>query len=163
MKNFLKSMLVVGGIVSMLLCGAEPVVAAQTVSRGSEQSSFAGSPDYFTGEVRVQMLFPDNETARYGGAYVTFAPGARTAWHSHPAGQNFLIIKGVCWTQTWQGQRVEARPGDTVWCPVGVKHWHGASPDGEMTHLALTGVADDGSNVEWMEHVTDRQYYGDAV
>ena len=163
MKRFMKSLAVSGLLIAAALGGggqAAAQEAQQVVYRGQEQASFAGAPEYFTGAVRVEMLFPSNETARYGGAYVTFAPGARTAWHTHPAGQRLLVTKGVCWTQAWGGKRVEARPGDAVWCPPGIKHWHGASPDGEMTHLALSGETKDGKNVTWLEQVTDRQYYG---
>lgn len=131
---------------------------SQVIYRGETQTSSKGSAEYFTGDVRIDPLFPPNDTARYSGAYVTFAPSARSAWHTHPAGQHLVVIKGVCWTQTWNGTKTEAHPGDTVWCPIGVKHWHGASPDGEMTHMALTGMLD-GKNVTWMEHVTDEQYY----
>lgn len=144
--------------------GIGGVASAQDVSqkvyRGQEQQSFVGASETFSGDVRVQMLFPTNATTQYGGAYVTFAQGARSAWHTHPAGQQLVVVKGICWTQEWNGKRIEARPGDTIWCPSGVKHWHGASTDGEMTHLALTGVSENGANVEWLEKVTDLQYYG---
>lgn len=131
----------------------------QIIYKGAEQTSMQGPAEYFTGSVRVQPLFPSNETAHYGGAYVTFAPAARSNWHTHPAGQHLVVVKGVCWAQTWDGVKSEANVGDAVWCPSGIKHWHGASPDGEMTHLALTGMKD-GQNVTWLEKVTDEQYYG---
>lgn len=130
----------------------------QVIYSGVEQAAVKGPEAYFTGEVRIEPLFPDNDTAHYTGAYVTFAPRARSNWHTHPAGQHLVVVKGVCWTQTWNGEKNQARAGDTIWCPVGVKHWHGASPDGEMTHLALTGMKE-GQNVTWLERVTDEQYY----
>lgn len=129
----------------------------QTVERAGSQPSTKGSAEYFTGSVRVDMLFPANEAAPYSGAYVTFEPGARSNWHTHPAGQRLIVTHGVGRTQEWDGPIVEVRAGDHVWCPPGVKHWHGASPTTAMTHIALTG-ARDGKNVEWMEKVTDEQY-----
>lgn len=127
---------------------------------GSQQS-FKGPAEYFTGDVQVEMLFPANETAHYSGAYVTFAPGARTAWHLHPAGQHMVVTSGVGLTGTWDGPVVETKEGDTVWCPPGVKHWHGASPGSTMTHLVVTGELD-GENVVWKEKVTDEQYSAKA-
>jgi quercetin dioxygenase-like cupin family protein len=116
-----------------------------------------GPAEYFTGDVRIDPLFADNESAPYAGAYVTFSPGARSAWHTHPAGQRLIVTHGVGRTQQWGGAVEEIRAGDVVWCPPGVKHWHGASPTSAMTHLALTGVRD-GQNVEWLEKVSDEQY-----
>ncbi|WP_244110070.1 (R)-mandelonitrile lyase [Burkholderia ambifaria] len=93
------------------------------------------------------------------GGLVTFEPGARSAWHTHPKGQYFVVVSGVGYTQEWGEPIRELRPGDVVWCPPGVKHWHGAAPANAMTHLAVTGTVD-GKNVEWMEKVTDEQYNG---
>jgi quercetin dioxygenase-like cupin family protein len=104
-------------------------------------------------------LFPANDSAHFSGATVTFEPGARSAWHIHPAGQHLLVTAGVGRTQEWGGPIVEIKPGDVIWCPPGVKHWHGASPTTAMTHISLTGTID-GKNVEWMEKVTDEQYNG---
>ena len=89
----------------------------------------------------------------------TFEPGARSNWHTHPTGQHLIVTSGVGWTQEWHGPIVEIRAGDVVWCPPGVKHWHGATPTTAMTHLALTGTVG-GKNVEWLEKVTDEQYHG---
>jgi 4-carboxymuconolactone decarboxylase len=133
----------------------------QMITRSGSQASSAGPAEYFTGDVRVQPLFAEEDTAAYGGAYVTFAPGARSAWHTHPAGQRLIVTEGVGRTQQWGGPIEEIRAGDVVWCPPGVKHWHGASPTSAMTHIALTGVCD-GQNVEWLEKVTDQQYGADA-
>src|SRR4051794_20973925 len=127
------------------------------ITRGGSQASSKGPAEYFTGDVRVQPLFADQDTAAYRGAYVTFQPGARSAWHTHPAGQRLIVTDGAGRTQQWGGPVEEIRAGDVVWCPPGVKHWHGACPTSGMTHLALTGVRD-GRNVEWLEKVSDEQY-----
>ena len=132
---------------------------SQVVYRSEAQESFTGPEDLFTGEVRVEMLFPDNENAKYSGAYVTFQPGARTAWHLHPAGQDMIVTSGVALTGTRDGKIIEFQEGDTVWCPPDIDHWHGATPDAPMTHLVITGI-EDGENVIWKEKVTDEQYLG---
>jgi quercetin dioxygenase-like cupin family protein len=132
---------------------------SQAVYRAGSQGSSEGPAEYFTGKVRVDRLFPANETAHYSGAYVAFQPGARTAWHLHPAGQHMLVTAGVGLTGTRDGRRIEFKAGDTVWCPPGIDHWHGATPDSPMAHLAITGVRD-GKNVIWKEKGTDEQYAG---
>ena len=127
---------------------------------GSEsQKSFKDPDDWFTGEVKVDMLFPANATAHFSGAYVTFQPGARTAWHLHPAGQHMIVTFGVALTGTRDGKIIRFKTGETVWCPPNIDHWHGATPDAPMTHLVITGVYD-GKNVIWKEKVTDEQYLG---
>src|SRR5688500_4982707 len=131
--------------------------AAQTVSTAGSQAATKGPAEYFTGSVRVEPLFAAKDTAPFSGAYVTFEPGARSAWHTHPAGQHLIVTSGVGWTQESGGPVVEIRAGDVVWCPPGVKHWHGATPTTAMTHIALTGTAD-GKNVNWLEKVSDEQY-----
>ncbi|MEV4283226.1 (R)-mandelonitrile lyase [Actinoplanes xinjiangensis] len=131
----------------------------QTITHRQDQSSTAGSPDTFTGEVRIDTLFAADATAPYSGAYVTFQPRARSAWHTHPAGQRLVVTEGVGRTRQWGGPLREIRAGDVVWCPPGVKHWHGAAPDSVMTHMALTGVRD-GQAVTWLEQVPDEQYDG---
>ena len=136
---------------------AEANQTSQMILRAGSQGSFKGPDEFFTGNVRVDRLFHANETAQYSGAYVTFEPGARSAWHTHPAGQHLIVTAGVGQTQTWGGQIEEIKAGDVIWCPPNVKHWHGASPTTAMTHIALTGTID-GKNVEWMEKVTDEQY-----
>ena len=103
----------------------------------------------------------EGKTAPYSGAYVTFQPGARSAWHTHVAGQRLIVTEGVGRTQQWGGPVEEIRAGDVVWCPPGVKHWHGASPTSVMTHIALTGIHD-GQGVDWLEKVTDEQYHPSA-
>ncbi|MFF5225062.1 cupin domain-containing protein [Dactylosporangium sp. NPDC000521] len=127
------------------------------ITRSGSQPSTPGPAECFTGEVRIQPLFGAEDAAPYTGAVVTFAPGARTAWHVHPGGQRLVVTDGAGRTQQWGGPVEEFRAGDVVWCPPGVKHWHGAGPDGPMTHLALTGMRD-GQVVEWLEHVTDEEY-----
>lgn len=105
------------------------------------------------------MLFPGNDTAHYSGAYVTFQPGARTAWHLHPAGQHMIVTNGTARTGTRDGKIIEFKEGETVWCPPDIDHRHGATPEIPMTHLVITGSKDD-ENVIWKEKVTDEQYYG---
>ena len=131
----------------------------QTISRAGSQPSVKGPAEYFTGAVRIDPLFPANDSAPFSGAYVTFEPGARSAWHIHPKGQHLLVTAGVGRTGEWGGQVEEIKTGDVIWCPPGVKHWHGASPTTAMTHIAITGTVS-GKNVEWMEKVTDEQYTG---
>jgi quercetin dioxygenase-like cupin family protein len=138
---------------------AEPNKKSQMIYRAGTQASVKGPAEYFTGNVRVDPLFPANETASFSGAYVTFEPGARSAWHIHPKGQHLLVTAGVGRTGEWEGKVDEIKAGDVIWCPPGVKHWHGASPTTAMTHIALTGTLN-GKNVEWMEKVTDEQYNG---
>ena len=132
---------------------------SQTISRAGSQPSVKGPAEYFTGNVRVDPLFPANDSAPFSGAYVTFEPGARSAWHIHPKGQHLLVTAGVGRTGEWEGGVEEIKAGDVIWCPPGIKHWHGASPTTAMTHIAITGRLD-GKSVEWMEKVTDEQYNG---
>ena len=151
-------------LVSVSACAGQALAAeaankSQTISRAGSQPSFKGPAEYFTGNVRVDPLFPANDSAPFSGAYVTFEPGARSAWHIHPKGQHLLVTAGVGRTGEWEGKVDEIKTGDVIWCPPGVKHWHGASPTTAMTHIALTGTLN-GKNVEWMEKVTDEQYNG---
>jgi quercetin dioxygenase-like cupin family protein len=138
---------------------AEANRKSQTISRAGSQPSVKGPADYFTGNVRVDLLFAANDSAPFSGAYVTFEPGARSAWHIHPKGQHLLVTAGVGRTGEWEGRIEEIKAGDVIWCPPGLKHWHGASPTTAMTHIAITGTLN-GKNVEWMEKVTDGQYTG---
>lgn len=134
-----------------------PAAPTQQITRAGEQSSTFGSAENFTGRARVDPLFPGDASINASGAYVTFDAGARSAWHTHPAGQRLVVTSGVGLTQEWGKPVQEIRPGDVVWCPPGVKHWHGAAPNTAMTHLAVTGTVD-GKSVTWMEKVTDEQY-----
>lgn len=130
---------------------------AQQVVRAGSQAPSAGPEANFTGQVKVEMLWPNNERIQASGAYVSFEPGARSAWHTHPSGQRLLVTAGTGLVQEWGKPVQEIHAGDTVWCPPGVKHWHGAAPGTRMIHLAVTGMAD-GKGVEWLEKVSDEQY-----
>ena len=127
------------------------------IKRAGSQASTRGSSDYFTGTVRVDPLFQAPAPARVSGATVTFEPGARTAWHTHPLGQTLIVTAGFGRVQRRDGPIEEIRPGDVVWFPPGEKHWHGASPTTALTHIAVQEQLD-GKNVEWMEQVGDDQY-----
>lgn len=127
------------------------------IIRNGTQSPFKGPADWFTGTVRIDPLFQAEEPARGNGASVTFEPGARTAWHTHPLGQTLIITSGFGWVQEEGGPIEEVRPGDVVWFPPEVKHWHGASPNTSMTHIAIQEALN-GEVVTWMEHVSDQQY-----
>lgn len=121
------------------------------------QPSKAGPAEYFTGTVRIDSPFSGTEPARVGGAIVTFEPGARTAWHTHPLGQTLIVTQGRGWIQKEGGPIEEINQGDIVWIPEGVKHWHGATSQTAMTHIAIAESLN-GSPVEWLEKVTDAQY-----
>jgi len=123
------------------------------IKRNGSQASGKGNTDWFTGTVRIDQPFQAEERARVGGATVTFEPGARTAWHTHPLGQTLLVTAGLRWAQRENGPLEEIRPGDVVWFAPGEKHWHGASPTTAMTHIAVAEKLD-GKSVDWMEHVT---------
>lgn len=127
------------------------------IKRIGSQPSGKGPSEYFTGTVRIDPLFGATALARAAGATVTFEPGARTAWHTHPLGQTLIVTAGSGWVQRWGGPVEEIRPGDVVWFPPGEKHWHGASPTTAMTHIAIHEHLD-GKAVDWMEKVSDDQY-----
>jgi quercetin dioxygenase-like cupin family protein len=127
------------------------------IKRAGSQPSTNGSPDYFTGAVRVDLLIQPQAPARAAAALVTFEPGARTAWHTHPLGQTIIVTSGCGRAQRWGGPIEEIRPGDIVWFPPGEKHWHGASPATAMSHIAIQEQFD-GKAVDWLEQVSDSQY-----
>jgi quercetin dioxygenase-like cupin family protein len=127
------------------------------IKRNGSQASRAGSTEYFSGVVRIDPLFQAPDPARVGGGSVTFEPGARTAWHMHPLGQTLIITSGLGWVQREGGPIEEVRPGDVVWFPPGLKHWHGSTPTTAMTHIAIQESLN-GKNVDWMEKVSDEQY-----
>lgn len=127
------------------------------IKRSGSQPSTKGSAEYFTGSVRMDPLFQANAPARAFGASVTFEPGARTAWHTHPLGQTLIVTAGCGRAQRWGGPIEEIRPGDVIWFPPGEKHWHGAAPTTAMTHIAVQEQLD-GTTVNWMEKVSDEQY-----
>src|SRR5438128_1389320 len=127
------------------------------VKRSGSQPSQKGPAETFTGTVRIDPLFQADDPGRALGVSVTFEPGARTAWHTHPLGQTLIVTSGCGLVQSWGGPIEKIRPGDVVWCPPGEKHWHGATATTAMTHIAIVERLD-GKAVEWMEKVTDEQY-----
>jgi quercetin dioxygenase-like cupin family protein len=147
-------------LVSVALTG---VAVAQTstprirITPSTEQVVIAGSPERFTGSVRVQSLFNPTDPSRTSGGAVTFQPGAHSAWHTHPLGQILIVTDGEGWIQQWAGPVQVIRKGDVVWIPPGVKHWHGATPTIAMTHIALQETLG-GVAVNWLEQVTNEQY-----
>ena len=151
MKSRVTVAIVIGGLAATLHA------QGLQITRNGSRPSVTGSADTFTGHVVVDPLFQPTEHTRAGGGQVTFAPGARSAWHSHPAGQTLIVTAGVGWVQAWNGEKQEIRPGDVVWTPPGVKHWHGATPTNGMTHIAIQEFVG-GRNVEWMEQVSETQY-----
>jgi quercetin dioxygenase-like cupin family protein len=159
-----------GGLVALAAAGAGPVgarekltapttrrIGSMEIRRNGSQPSGKGPADYFTGAVRIDPLFQAPDPARARGASVTFEPGARTAWHTHPLGQTLIVTSGFGWAQAWGGQVEEIRPGDVVRFAPGEKHWHGATPTTAMTHIAIHEALD-GKTVDWMEQVSDEQY-----
>ncbi|PZW26070.1 quercetin dioxygenase-like cupin family protein [Thermosporothrix hazakensis] len=131
------------------------------IKRSGSQPSGKGPAEYFTGVVRLDPLFEAPNPARVSGASVTFEPGARTAWHTHPLGQTLIVTAGSGRVQREGGPIEEIHPGDVIWFPPGEKHWHGAAPTTAMTHIAIQERLD-GKTVEWMEPVSDEQYRGEA-
>jgi quercetin dioxygenase-like cupin family protein len=152
-----------GGLAALTAAG--PAMLGRTaqrtttmeIKRNGSQPSSEGPADYFTGSVRIDPLFEAPDPARVRGASVTFEPGARTAWHTHPLGQTLIVTSGRGWVQAWGGPVEEIHPGDVVWFPPGEKHWHGATPTTAMTHIAIQEALD-GKVVDWMEQVSDEQY-----
>lgn len=132
------------------------------IYRAGSRPSGKGPTDWFTGTVRIDPLFNPADPDRVQGASVSFEPGARTNWHTHPLGQTLVVTQGVGRVQRWGGPIEEIWPGDVIWFPPGEKHWHGASPSNAMTHLALQEV-EDGKVVDWLEAVSDAQYSGGAA
>jgi quercetin dioxygenase-like cupin family protein len=127
------------------------------IRRSDSQSSTNGPADWFTGKVRIKTLVEAPDPARVRGASVTFEPGARTAWHTHPLGQTLIVTSGLGWAQRKGGHIEEIRPGDVVWFAPNEKHWHGATTTTAITHIAIQEALD-GKAVEWMEHVTNEEY-----
>jgi quercetin dioxygenase-like cupin family protein len=127
------------------------------IQRSGSQASRQGPADYFSGSVRIDPLFQASDSARASGNQVTFEPGARTAWHTHPVGQTLIVTFGLGWVQREGGPVEEIRAGDVVWFPPGVKHWHGATRTTAMVHIAIQEAVD-GKSVDWLEQVSDSQY-----
>jgi 4-carboxymuconolactone decarboxylase len=129
------------------------------IVRSGSQPSQSGAPEYFTGSVRVDSRFQRPSPARVGGGIVTFEPGARTAWHTHPLGQTLIVVSGLGWVQVEGGPKEEIRAGDIVWFAPSEKHWHGATATTAMSHVAIAEALD-GRSVDWLEKVSDAQYRG---
>lgn len=129
------------------------------IKRSGSRPSGTGPAEYFTGGVRVDPLFEAADPGRALGASVTFEPGARTAWHSHPLGQTLIVTAGCGWAQRDGGPKEEIRPGDVIWFAAGEKHWHGATATTAVTHIAIVEKLD-GKNTDWMEKVSDERYQG---
>jgi 4-carboxymuconolactone decarboxylase len=142
--------------------GAAPTASVQdaqtiTITRSGSQPSRQGPAEYFTGSVRIDPLFQANDPSRTSGAYVSFEPRARSAWHTHPLGQILIVTAGTGWVQQEGGEKQEIKPGDVIWTPPGVKHWHGATATTAMTHIAIQEELN-GKNVDWMEKVREEEY-----
>jgi quercetin dioxygenase-like cupin family protein len=134
----------------------------QVIRRSGSQPSQKGSADFFTGTVRIDPLFSPMEGSNVSAGLVTFEPGARSAWHTHPMGQNLIIVAGVGWTQCEGGPKKEIRAGDVVSCPCGRRHWHGATSTTAMSHIAIQEALN-GKNVDWLDKVSDREYLAPVV
>ena len=131
------------------------------IKRSGSQPSMKGPAEWFTGTVRIDPLFAEADPSRVSGALVTFEPGARTAWHTHPLGQRLIVTAGCGWVQCSGGPKREIRAGDVVLCPPGEKHWHGATPTTAMSHIAVQESLN-GKPVDWLEHVSDDEYLAEA-
>jgi len=164
-----RSLLAASGGMAWLI-GSSPVIAQRLlvtdvtkrretmdIKRNGSRPSGKGPEAYFSGTVRVDPMFQAGDPARVSGGHVTFEPGARSAWHTHPFGQTLIVTSGLGWAQSEGGPIEEIRPGDVIWFPPGEKHWHGAAPTTAMTHIAVTEILN-GKNVDWMEKVSDEQY-----
>ena len=132
------------------------------IKRSGSQASMKGPAEWFTGTVRIDPLFAEADPSRVSGALVTFEPGARTAWHTHPLGQRLIVTAGCGWVQCSGGPKREIRAGDVVLCPPGEKHWHGATPTTAMSHIAVQESLN-GKPVDWLEHVRDAEYLAEAA
>jgi quercetin dioxygenase-like cupin family protein len=149
---------VIGPALSVALLSATPAFAESTVvSRNGSRPTAPGPTQNFTGSVLVDPLYAHNDSTHSVGGHVSFAPGARSAWHTHPAGQILIITDGTGWVQEEGAEKREVKPGDVIWTPPGVKHWHGATATNSMRHIAITNMLN-GKNVDWMQQVPDEQY-----
>ncbi|WP_310631261.1 cupin domain-containing protein [Paraburkholderia sp.] len=152
MKHVLAAAATAAGIASNAA-----MAAGIEIRHGAEVQAVAGKPDNFTGDARVRPLLPPNDSTRANVGLVDFAPGARTTWHTHPAGQLLIVTSGMGWIQEEGEERRVIESGDVVWIPAGAKHWHGATDTTAMSHVAMTYVVD-GKNVDWLEPVSEDQY-----
>lgn len=151
-------------LLSAMIGGGSSAGAAEETSKNEmvlypngSRPSAVGPSDYFTGAVRLDPLKPIAPPSQVSAGQVTFEPGARSAWHTHPLGQTLIVTSGKGWVQEWGKPKLEMRAGDVVWCPPGVKHWHGATSSTGVTHIAIQETVD-GKNVDWMEKVADQDY-----
>ncbi|MCC9620315.1 cupin domain-containing protein [Thalassospira sp. MA62] len=144
---------------ALVLCASGAMAQEQhlEITKNGTNAGMMGSPDLFTGDVYVEMVFENKEPFAVNSGKVTFMPGARSNWHTHPAGQMLIVTEGTGWVQEEGHEKQIMQPGDVVWCPPGVKHWHGATDTTSVTHYAVQQF-EDGKNVDWMEPVTDAQF-----
>ncbi len=150
--------IIAAAAIFLALLGAAPALAeSMVISPGSSRPAVKGPPANFTGSVTVNPFFGANAHTTSNGGLVTFEPGARSAWHTHPGGQMLIVVSGAGWIQEEGSPKREIKPGDVIWTPPGVKHWHGASDTTSMSHIAVTNVVN-GKTVDWMEKVGDEQY-----
>jgi quercetin dioxygenase-like cupin family protein len=152
----MKHLIATAAALGVLAAAPASAESAQISLNGSRPSA-KGSAQYFTGSVIVDPLYAANDSTSSSGGLVTFEPGARSAWHTHPAGQVLIVTSGTGWVQEEGGQEREIKPGDVIWTPPGVKHWHGGTAANAMSHIAITNMIG-GKNVDWMEKVGDEQY-----
>ena len=149
---------IIAAVISLALLGVAPAYAQKMeISPNGSRPSSKGVAEYFTGSVIVEPLFGVKAGMQSTGGLVTFEPGARSAWHTHPAGQILIVTSGTGCVQEEGGEKREIKPGDVIWTPPGVKHWHGATAANSMSHIAITNMVD-GKNVDWLEKVSDEQY-----
>ena len=143
---------------ALALSSMTPAIAQSIkITPNGATPSVVGASDYFTGHAVIDSLYPATDETRATTGVVTFAPGARTAWHTHPAGQLLIVTSGQGWIREEGQPKRVINPGDVIWIPVGIKHWHGATATNQMSHIAVSYMRD-GKNVEWLEQVTDEQY-----
>ncbi|MCR8721700.1 cupin domain-containing protein [Pseudomonas syringae USA007] len=152
------SVLSASGLISLCAQAADiPKEKAMNIVRNGEQASIMGAPGNFVGNARIDPLFAARAPSTVSAGAVTFQPGARSVWHTHPKGQTLVVTAGTGWIQQADGEKSVIKPGDVIWTPPGVKHWHGATATTGMTHIAIQEAVD-GKNVEWMEPVSEAQY-----
>lgn len=154
----LSTFAILGGASAFHASAAESNATEQTIIRNEEQVSIQGTDKIFTGNARIDRIYPTNNKMRSNGTSITFEPGARTHWHVHPVGQVLIVTSGLGRTQEWGKPVQEIHPGDVVICPAGIKHWHGAAANKSMTHIEINEAEEPGKVVEWMEPVSDEQY-----
>ncbi|MNH07521.1 Cupin domain protein [compost metagenome] len=159
----MRALVTVSALATMLLAAMSshaadiPSEKTMSVVRNGEQAAIMGAPGNFVGNARIDPLFPVRAPSKVSAGAVTFQPGARSVWHTHPLGQTLVVTAGMGWIQQENGEKIVIKPGDVIWTPPGVKHWHGATATTGMSHIAIQESLD-GKNVEWLEPVTEAQY-----